>query len=134
MLAAPPQTGQWAFNADAGLFSAGFGAPESEFQLMVTCEQPTRKLTIMSAHELAPDQDTSLSLIFDASMLSVPARSYNEGLPHVAAEIDGGAEVGRSLANLLSEERSHFGVRAGAGEVHVYPWDANLSRALSACR
>lgn len=129
-LSATPQTGAWSFQADDGLFAAGFGAPESEYQLVVTCNQTSGGVTLMSAHDLAPDQRTTLNLIFADSTRALPAQSFNEGLPSITAELEG--EPASALAAALSTPRDVFVVEA-AGETHVYPWSAEIARALEGC-
>jgi hypothetical protein len=131
LLSATPQTGAWSFQADEGLFAAGFGAPESEYQLVITCTQASGALHVMSAHELAPDQATTLNLIFDDSTRALPAQSFNEGLPSVSADLEG--EAASTLVAALSAPRDVFGVDV-AGETHVYPWSAEIARALEGCR
>ena len=129
-LSATPQTGAWSFQADDGLFAAGFGAPESEYQLVVTCNQASGAVTLMSAHELAPDQATTLNLIFADSTRALPAQSFNEGLPSISADLEG--EPASALAAALSTPRDILGVEA-AGETHVYPWSTEIARALAGC-
>lgn len=130
LLSVAPQTGAWSFRADEGTFAAGFGAPESEYQLVITCTQASGALQITSAHELAPDQATMLNLIFADSTRALPAQSFNEGLPLTSADLEG--EAARALAAALSAPRDVFGIGV-AGETHVYPWSAEIARALAGC-
>ncbi|MBN8606290.1 MAG: hypothetical protein J0L81_05175 [Caulobacterales bacterium] len=47
------------------------------------------------------------------------------------AELEG--EAASTLAATLSAPRDVFGVDV-AGETHVYPWSAEIARALEGCR
>jgi len=47
------------------------------------------------------------------------------------AELEG--EAASTLAAALSAPRDVFGVDV-AGETHVYPWSAEIARALEGCR
>jgi hypothetical protein len=131
-LPAQTLTGQWFFRADEGTFSAGFGVPESEFQLVVTCTQGSGAVTVMSDHELAPDQATTLSLITERATLNLPAQSFNAGLANVTAELPGDTELSRAVAAALSAPQTRFAVRVGA-DARVYPWSEDLTRALAGC-
>ncbi|HEX8901198.1 hypothetical protein [Vitreimonas sp.] len=130
-LSAAPQTGAWAFQADDAIFAAGFGAPESEVQLVFTCNQASGAVHITSAHELAPDQDTTLTLIMLNATRALPAKSFNEGLPSVTAELAG--DQARDIAALLSAPHANLGIEI-AGETHVYPWSPEIAQALEGCR
>jgi hypothetical protein len=131
--AGTPLTGQWFFRSDDGVLSAGFGAPESEFQFAVTCRQADGVVTVMSNHELFPDQQTILSIIVASSTVNLPATSFNEGLPSVTAELDGGTEYARGVAINLAERQERFGVKVG-NDLRVYPWSEELTRALERCQ
>jgi hypothetical protein len=131
--AGTPVEGQWFFRGDEGVISAGFGLPQSEFQFVVSCEQATGKISVMSDHELIPDQDTQISIVTQRSSLDLPARSFNEGMAHVAADVAGQTELSRALAAQLSETQTRFGVIV-AGSARVYPWSEELTRALENCR
>lgn len=128
MLAGEPMQGQWSFNGDAGTISAGFGAPESEYLFLVVCNAPTGRVTLTYEHELAPDQDTTLRIVTAAQTLDFAARSFNEGLPNVSAEIAGADPRLASLA--ATQER--IAVEVG-GETSVLPWDQNIARVLQNC-
>lgn len=129
MLASEPMPGQWSFNGDAGTISAGFGAPESEYLFLVVCNAPTGRITLTYEHELAPDQDTTLKIVTAAQTLDFAARSFNEGLPNVSAEVEGADP--RLAALAATQER--IAVEVG-GETSVLPWDQSIARVLQACR
>ena len=131
--AGTPLTGQWFFRGDDGVLAAGFGVPESEFQFAVTCRQADGVVTVMSNHELFPDQQTILSIIVASSTVNLPANSFNEGLPSVTAELDGGTEYARGVAINLAERQDRFGVKVG-NDLHIYPWSEELTRALERCQ
>ena len=63
LLAGEPMPGQWFFNGDGGTVSAGFGAPESEYLFLISCNAPTGRIALMYERELAPDQDTTLRIV-----------------------------------------------------------------------
>jgi hypothetical protein len=130
-LAGPLAAGQWSFRADESVFAAGFGAPESEYQLVVTCNAGSGAVSIMSAHELAPDQPTTLTLITATRTVSVAAASFNEGLPSVNAEL--ARSDAQDAIAALSQPQERIGVAVN-GEAHLYPWDQALARALQNCR
>lgn len=127
-LSAEPLPGQWSFNADAGTISAGFGAPESEYLFLVVCNAPTGRVTLSYEHELSPDQDTTLTLVTASGSHDFPARSFNEGLPSVNAEV----EAGDARLAALAASQESFSVTV-AGETSVLPWDASIAEALSSC-
>jgi hypothetical protein len=131
-LTATPASGQWFFNADAGTFAAGFGAPQSEYQLTLVCEAPSGRLTLTSDHALAPDQDTTLLVFTDAQIAELPARSFNEGLPSVRAELADSSPEKAALIAALTGPHARFGVDV-AGEIQIFPWDASIARVLAAC-
>lgn len=127
------QTGSWTYRADEGTFAAGFGAPESEYQLTIACEAASGKLTIMSEHELAPDQATTLRIITPVQSLDLPAHSFNEGLPNVTAEVLDNAAEKTALISMLGTPSDRFAVEV-AGQSTVFPWADAVSQALIACR
>jgi hypothetical protein len=131
--AGAPLTGQWFFRGDDGVLSAGFGAPESEFQFAVTCRQADGAVTVMSDHELVPDQETILSIIVATNTVNLPATSFNEGLPSVTAELAGDTEYARGTAIALAERQERFGVKVG-DDLRIYPWSEELTRALERCQ
>jgi len=124
-------TGQWFYNADESVSAAGFGAPQSEYQLTLVCNEGSGRVTITSDHELVPDQATTLALITAGRTFDVPATSFNEGLPHVSGEIADAARQAELVA-ALSAPQERIGVDVG-GDVRVYPWDESIARALAPC-
>lgn len=131
LLSIAPQTGAWSFQADGATHAAGFGAPESEYQLVLICNHGSGAVMLTSAHELAPDQATTLNLITLDATRALPAQSFNEGLPSVTAELAG--DQARDIATLLTAPQANIGIDV-AGEVHVYPWSAEIAQALEGCR
>lgn len=131
-LGATPQTGSWTLRVDEGTTAAGFGAPESEYQLVIAC-QAGSNLTITAEHELSPDQDTTLRIITAVQTLDLPARSFNEGLPSVTAEVLGDAPTKTPLISMLGAPTDRFAVDI-AGEITVFPWHESIAQALTACR
>lgn len=131
LLSIAPQTGAWSFQADGATHAAGFGAPESEYQLVLICNHGSGAVTLTSAHELAPDQATILNLITLDATRALPAQSFNEDLPSVTAEL-AGADA-RDIAALLTAPQANLGVEI-AGETHVYPWSPEIAQALEGCR
>ena len=132
-LSAAPAEGQWFARADEGVFAAGFGVPQSEYQFAISCSAPSGVLTLMSAHELAPDQPTTLRLITAVQSIELPARSFNEGLPNVTAELADNAPHKAPLISMLGAPTDRFAVEV-AGETHVYPWHDSIAATLTACR
>ncbi|UPT62461.1 MAG: hypothetical protein M0D54_19215 [Hyphomonadaceae bacterium JAD_PAG50586_4] len=131
LLSIAPQTGTWSFQADGATHAAGFGAPQSEYQLVLICNHGSGAVTLTSAHELAPDQDTTLTLITLSDTRALAAKSFNEGLPNVTAELAG--DQARDIATLLTAPQANIGIDV-AGETHVYPWSAEIAQALEGCR
>lgn len=129
---APLASGQWFFRADAGVVSAGFGEPQSEFQFVLSCEAPSGKLTVTSVRELSPDQATTLTLITAARSIDLSAHSFNEGMPYIAAELAESAPEHSALIATLRAPQERFGVRV-AGETDILPWDESIPRALAPC-
>jgi hypothetical protein len=132
-LGATLQQGAWTFRADEGVFGAGFGTPESEYQLNIACESPMGQLTLSIEHELAPNQDTVLRIITTAQNVELPARSFNEGLPSVSAELADDAPLKPLLIGTLGTPTDRFAVEV-AGQISVFPWDQAIARSLEACR
>lgn len=132
-LSASPQPGAWTFRVDEGTHAAGFGPPESEYLLTIVCEAPSGKLTLTSSHELSPDQDTTLRIITAVQTLDLPARSFNEGLPSVNAEVLDDAPAKIPLISMLGAPTDRFAIEVG-GEAMVFPWDESIAQALTACR
>lgn len=131
-LGGTPQTGSWTLRTDEGVTGAGFGAPESEYQLTIVCEAPSGNITITSEHELSPDQDTTLRIITAVQSLDLPARSFNEGLPSVTAEVLDNAATKTPLISMLGAPTDRFAIEVG-GVASVFPWDASIAQALTAC-
>jgi hypothetical protein len=127
-LSIAPLPGQWFFNGDGATVSTAFGPPESEGVFAVVCNGGTTRVTLMSSHELVPDQATTLRIITATQTLDFPARSLNQGLPTVNAELDGADP--RLAALAATQER--FAVEV-AGESYVLPWDQSIARTLSNC-
>lgn len=132
-LGGAPAAGQWFERVDEGTFAAGFGAPESEYQLVITCTQGAGAIAVSSANELAPDQATTLRIITPTRTLELPARSFNEGLPAITADLADAAPEKAMLISVLGAPADRFAVEAG-GVVTVYPWNDAISRTLIACR
>lgn len=132
-LGATPQPGAWTFRVDEGTHAAGFGPPESEYLITIVCEAASGKLTLTSNHELSPDQDTTLRIITAVQTLDLPARSFNEGLPSVTAEVADDAATKSPLISMLGAPTDRFAIEV-AGEAHVFPWNDAVAQALTACR
>ncbi|MEZ5971814.1 MAG: hypothetical protein R3C31_08430 [Hyphomonadaceae bacterium] len=132
-LTATPQTGAWTLRTDEGVTAAGFGPPESEYLLTISCEMPSGKLTLIYEHELVPDQDTTLRIITPVQTLDLAARSFNEGLPSVTAEVANGAAEKAALISMLGAPTDRFAVEVN-GESTAFPWADEVSQALIACR
>lgn len=131
-LSADPSLGQWFALGDGATIAAGFGLPESEFQLMIICNSATGDATVRVERELSPDQDTTLRIITEARTVDLPARSFNEGLPSVSAELDNAAAERQALIDTLTPVQQRLGVEI-SGEVNVFPWDQSIAQALEAC-
>jgi len=132
-LAATPAEGQWFFNGDEGVVSANFGPPESEGILSIVCNEGDRRISLHFNGELTPDQDTTLRLLTATQSLELPARSHNDGLPGISADIAAGAPQHAALLNALTAQQQRFAI-TGAGDTIVLPWDQSIPRALAGCR
>jgi hypothetical protein len=132
-LSATPAEGQWFFNGDEGVISANFGPPESEGILSIVCNAGDRRISLHYNGELTPDQDTTLRILTAAQSLELPARSHNEGLPGISADIAADAPEHAALLNALSAQQQRFAI-TGAGDTIVLPWDQSIPRALTGCR
>ncbi len=131
-LSATPAEGQWFFNGDEGVISANFGPPESEGILSIVCTEGDRRISLHYNGELTPDQDTTLTLITATQSLEIPARSHNEGLPGISAEIAANAPQHGALLAALTAQQQRFAI-VGAGDTVVLPWDQSIARALAGC-
>ncbi|MBL8545423.1 MAG: hypothetical protein JNL81_03115 [Hyphomonadaceae bacterium] len=132
-LGAAPVEGSWTLRTDEGVTGAGFGPPESEYLLTIACETPTGKISLIYEHELAPDQNTTLRIITPVQTLDLPARSFNEGLPSVTADVLEGTPAKTALISMLGAPADRFAVEVN-GEISVFPWADEVSQALIACR
>lgn len=132
-LGAIPASGAWTFRVDAGTHAAGFGVPESEYQFIIVCEAGSGNLSLTYEHELAPDQATTLRLITAVQSIELPARSFNEGLPNVTAEIADADPLKPLLIGMLGAPTDRFAADV-AGEIQVFPWSDEIAQALTACR
>jgi hypothetical protein len=132
-LSAAPASGQWAFLGEDATISAGFGESESEYQLVIVCNSATGALAVDVSHELAPDQATTLRLVTATQTLDLPARSHNQGLPSVRADIARDAPQKLPLIGMLGAPTDRFAIDI-AGELTVFPWNDAIARALIECR
>ncbi len=132
-LSAAPAEGQWFFNGDEGVISANFGPPESEGILSIVCNEGDRRISLHYNGELTPDQDTTLTLLTATQSLDLPARSHNDGLPGISANIAADAPQHGTLLNALSAQQQRFAI-VSAGDTIVLPWDQSIPRALANCR
>jgi hypothetical protein len=132
-LAAAPASGQWFERVEEGTFAAGFGVPQSEYQFSIACTAGSGAIGVTSGHELAPDQATTIRLITATQSLELPARSFNEGLPSITAEIADNDPVKPLLIGMLGAPTDRFAVDAG-GTITVFPWHESIARTLIACR
>ena len=132
-LGATPQPGAWSLRTDEGTTGAGYGPPESEFLLTIACQSGSGALSITSNHELSPDQDTTLRIITAVQTLDLPARSFNEGLASVTAEVPDSSAAKAPLISMLGAPTDRFAIEVH-GEAHVYPWNEAVAEALTACR
>lgn len=128
VLGSTPATGEWTLLGDGATVSAGFGVPQSEYQFIVVCNGGPNRVRLTTEHQLSPNQDTTLRIITEAQTVDFPARSFNEGLPSVNAEVDGADPRLDALA--ATQER--FAVEV-AGQAIVLPWDQAIARALGNC-
>jgi hypothetical protein len=133
LLGAALSYGQWYSRGDEGTIAACYGAPESECSITIQCEAPTGKLTFTTMHELVPDQPTALRLMTQTHTLDLAARSFNEGLPSINADLADESAEKAALIALLSPTQPSFAVEH-RGEITVYPWDEAIARTLNACR
>jgi len=133
-LAGAAAEGEWIARSDEGVSSACFGAPESECQITIVCEQPSGAVKLMYEHELTPDQDTTLTVFNATSTLSLPARSFNEGLPSVNVDLTAAAAERLPLISLLGAPTDRFGVQVAGGDLRVFPWNDAIATTLIACR
>jgi hypothetical protein len=131
-LSAAPAEGQWFFNGDEGVISANFGPPESEGVLSIVCNEPDRRISLHYNGELTPDQDTTLRILTATQSLDLPARSHNDGLPGISADIVADAPQHAALLGALSAQQERFAI-VGAGDTVVLPWDQSIPRALANC-
>jgi hypothetical protein len=126
-------SGQWFERVEEGTFAAGFGVPQSEYQFSIACTAGSGAIGVTSGHELAPDQATTIRLITATQSLELPARSFNEGLPSITAEIADNDPVKPLLIGMLGAPTDRFAVDAG-GTITVFPWHESIARTLIACR
>lgn len=127
-----PATGAWTFRVEDGTHAAGFGAPESEYQFIIVCEAASGTLNISYEHELSPDQATTLRLTTAVHTIELPARSFNEGLPTVTAELTDSDPLKPLLIGMLGAPNDRFAAEV-AGQSQVFPWDDAIAQALTAC-
>lgn len=120
--------GAWLFEEGNIASSTGFGLPESESQFFIQCERGPRIVTLSVEHELAPDQDTTLSVVTTSGALDFPARSFNEGLPSVSANL----HAPDPRLSALAATTDRFAVRAG-DDVLRLPMDESARRVLALC-
>ena len=132
-LSAAPAEGQWFFHSDEGLISANFGPPESEGILSIVCNEGDRSIRLFYGGELTPDQDTTLRVLTATQSLDVPARSHNEGLPAISADIAADAPLHAALLDALAAQQERFAI-ASVDDTVVLPWDQSIARALANCR
>jgi hypothetical protein len=132
-LSAAPATGTWVSRTDEGVTSTCFGAPNSECAISFMCEAPSGKLSVLVSAELIPDQPTTLTLLTRTQTLAIPARSFNEGLPSINAELADTSAEKAALLEALTPTQDVFAIDAN-GEITVYPWDETVARTLNACR
>jgi len=133
VLGGVPASGAWTFRVEGGTHAAGFGVPESEYQFIIVCEAGSGNLSLTYEHELTPDQATTLRLITAVQSIELPARSFNEGLPNVTAEIADSDPAKPLLIGMLGAPTDRFAAEV-AGEVQVFPWSDEIAQALTACR
>ena len=124
--------GAWVFEEGNAASSTGFGPPDSESQFFVQCERGPKIVTLSMEHELAPDQDTTLTLRPNtgsgAQTLTFPARSFNEGLPSVTANLP--APDPRLTSFAAATDRFEVSV----GDAHLLlPMDESVKRVLALC-
>ncbi len=131
-LTGPLATGQWFARSEEGTHAAGFGVPESEYQFVLSCTAGSGALSVMAAHELMPDQATTLSILTANARVDLPARSFNEGLPSINADLADESAEKAALTAALAPPQERFAVEA-AGDIAIYPWDESLARVLAAC-
>lgn len=132
-LSATPATGRWSFHGDSGVTSTCFGAPNSECAISFMCEAPSGKVSVLYSAELIPDQPTTLTAITRTQTLAIPARSFNEGLPSINAELADTSTEKAALLEALTPTQDVFAIDAN-GEITVYPWDESVAQTLNACR
>ncbi len=129
-LGANPATGAWTFRVAEGVSAAGFGVPESEYQFIIACDGG--RLSLSNEAELSPDQDTTMRIITATQSIELPARSFNEGLPTITADLAPADPLKPLLIGMLGAPTDRFAVDI-AGVTQVFPWDDEVAQALTAC-
>lgn len=132
VLGGVPASGAWTLRVEDGTHAAGFGAPESEYQFIIACEAASGSLSISYEHELSPDQATTLRITTAVHTIELPARSFNEGLPTVTAELTDSDPAKPLLIGMLGAPTDRFAAEV-AGQSQVFPWDDAVAQALTAC-
>jgi hypothetical protein len=135
-LAAAPAPGAWTFLGDDGTLAACFGPPnaatESQCQLSIICNGPTREIAVHAAHPLAPDELIVLSLFNTPdTLLQLTARGDATG--RASAELNETAAERQPFIDLLAPTQERFGVEI-AGQITIYPWHDSIARTLNECR
>lgn len=125
----PELIGQWTYTALQGGYStAAFGGEATEAAFSFSCAHATHTVSLMRGNELSPDQATTITLIIPAGRQDFPGHSYNEGLPHIRADV---AMPDARLAAVAASEEG-FAVEAG-GDVTRIRSDPMIARVLEEC-
>ena len=132
--ATPPTEGEWAFWGSEPEVSACFDTPSDECILAIQCDRPTGIVTLHYAHELSPDQWTSVRIITQRHVLDLPGQSINDdGAPRVDVRLADGTYERQIVIDHLAPAQERFAVDVW-NEVQVFLWDDEIARALAPCR
>ncbi|WP_158764276.1 hypothetical protein [Terricaulis silvestris] len=127
----PELIGRWFYTAsgDGAFTSAAFGGEETEASFTWVCNRASRTIALTRDIELTPDQPTGLGIITPGARYVFDARSFNEGLPNISAQV---RAIDPRL-DAIAASAEGFAVQA-AGDTTRIRHDAMLQRVLADCR
>jgi hypothetical protein len=118
-LGATPQTGAWSLRTDEGTTARGLRRAGERVSLDDRLRSRQRQISIYQSTNSRPIKTRRCASSRAVQTLDLPARSFNEGLPSVTAEVPDSSAAKAPLISMLGAPTDRFAIEVH-GEAHVF--------------
>lgn len=125
---APQTPGDWSYRSEAARSMAGFGLPETEYQLMLLCERGSNQITLLVAGEAASPVLTTVRTETQQRTLTLNQSAME--MPYLSATF----AADDRLLDAMAITRGRFAVEVAGLEPLYLPAWAEVTRVIEDCR